>query len=89
MYLVHTVLPFRYTGPGVASNMAVVQVKMVSGWVADETSLKPLIYDDRVQLQRYDIEKNKDVQLYFDKVTVIILESCVITFEALHDEFFI
>lgn len=64
----------RYTGPGVASNMAVVQIKMVSGWVADKTSLKSLLNDDRVQLRRYDVEKNNDVQLYFDEVSNIELE---------------
>ena len=60
---------FRYVGEGSASNMAVVHVKMVSGWIPEKDSLKSLLKDVRVGLRRYDIDADSGVQLYFNEVS--------------------
>lgn len=49
--------------------MAVVYVKMMSGWESESDSLKSLLKDKQVGVRRYDVEKNGDVQLYFSKVS--------------------
>lgn len=56
----------RYTGEGGISNMAIISVKMVSGWAADAASLKSLVKSEVVQ--RYEIDKDGTVQLYFNQV---------------------
>ena len=63
---------YRYTGVG-KTNMAVVQVRMISGWTAEPASLKKLLKTagTRLKLRRYDVEKNNDVQLYFDEVSFV------------------
>jgi len=48
--------------------MAMVEVKMVSGWVADKSSLKELMKDEEVQLQKYEIDQDGTVQMYFNEV---------------------
>ncbi|XP_067933198.1 alpha-2-macroglobulin-like protein 1 [Watersipora subatra] len=63
----------RYEGSGLSTNMAVIKVSMVSGWAADPAELKSLLTNRRVQLKRYDVEKNNAVQLYFDQISRIRL----------------
>lgn len=65
----------RYTGEGGVSNMAIVEVKMVSGWEVDETSLKVLKTDNSVNLRKYEINKDGTAQLYFDEVCTKSLPS--------------
>jgi len=48
------------------TNMAIISVKMVSGWEADPASLKSLLKEKRIA--RYDIDPNGAVQIYLDKV---------------------
>jgi len=59
----------RYNKVG-KTNMAVVHVRMISGWAAEQASLKSLLQNSgtRLKLRRYDVEKNNDVQLYFDEI---------------------
>ena len=59
--------PPRYTGPGNESNMAIVAVKMVSGYIPDKESIKQLKQQTKLGLKRYEVDKNW-VNLYFDKV---------------------
>ena len=50
--------------------MAVIQVRMVTGWAADPYSLKQLMKSTKkIGLKRYDVDENNDVQLYFSKVS--------------------
>ncbi|ELT94944.1 hypothetical protein CAPTEDRAFT_228650 [Capitella teleta] len=58
----------RYLGDDQASNMAVVSVKMVSGWIPDKASIKKLQGSTEIQLKRVDIDMNF-VHLYFDEIT--------------------
>lgn len=55
--------------------MAVVHVRMISGWAAEQASLKSLLQNSgtRLKLRRYDVEKNNDVQLYFDEVSLTMI----------------
>jgi len=55
-----------YLGEGGVSNMAIVEVKMVSGWAAVPSSLKKLLQDNVAQLKRYEVDPNGAVQLYFE-----------------------
>ncbi|XP_067934593.1 ovostatin-like [Watersipora subatra] len=58
----------RYTGEGGVSNMAIVQAKMVSGWAANKAALKDLMKDESVDLQRYEVDRDGTVQLYFNSL---------------------
>ena len=55
--------------------MAIVEVKMVSGWAATPSSLKQLLKDNVAQLKRYEVDPNGAVQLYFEPVSI-----CLFTF---------
>lgn len=57
--------------------MAIVEVKMVSGWAAQRPSLDKLLTDNVAQLQRYEIDPNGAVQLYFEPVSAASIETCV------------
>lgn len=50
--------------------MAIVEVKMVSGWAATPSSLKQLLKDNVAQLKRYEVDPNGAVQLYFEPVSI-------------------
>jgi hypothetical protein len=63
-------LIYRYLGEGGVSNMAIVEVKMVSGWAALPSSLKKLLQDNVAQLKRYEVDPNGAVQLYFEPVSI-------------------
>ena len=52
--------------------MALVQIKMVSGFYPDKHSLKELQKTGPESFRRAEFEKNM-VNLYFDKVSVIII----------------
>ena len=50
--------------------MAIVEVKMVSGWKAVDTSLKRLIKQQTAGLKRYEFDPDNTVQFYFDSVSL-------------------
>jgi len=50
-----------------ASNMAIVKVKLVSGFTADEESLELLANLPSLYMMRYETE-GQDVNLYFDQI---------------------
>jgi hypothetical protein len=56
----------RYNGADAASNMAVVAVNMVSGWIPDKASVNKLKNNANFGVKRVDIEKNV-VNFYFDE----------------------
>ncbi|XP_035221468.1 alpha-2-macroglobulin-like protein 1, partial [Stegodyphus dumicola] len=60
----------RYMNNNETSNMVVVAVKMVSGFLPRETSLDELKSDPSIQLKGYDVEGNL-VNLYFNELTDI------------------
>ncbi|NXQ29767.1 OVOS protein, partial [Alaudala cheleensis] len=61
------VLSASYTGNRRVSNMAIIDVKMLSGFVPEESSLKKLRYEDSV-VDRVDI-KNNHILFYLQKVS--------------------
>ncbi|NXO64868.1 OVOS protein, partial [Phainopepla nitens] len=61
------VLSASYTGNRNVSNMAIIDVKMLSGFVPEESSLKKLRYENSV-VDRVDI-KNNHVLFYLQKVS--------------------
>ncbi|KAF6025638.1 A2ML1 [Bugula neritina] len=48
--------------------MAIVEVKMVSGWAVDLATLKPLVKEEENGIRRYEVDKNGAIQLYFDSL---------------------
>ncbi|NXK68024.1 OVOS protein, partial [Sylvietta virens] len=61
------VLSASYTGNRNVSNMAIIDVKMLSGFVPEESSLKKLRYENSV-VDRVDIKKNH-ILFYLQKVS--------------------
>ncbi|NXM83392.1 OVOS protein, partial [Oenanthe oenanthe] len=61
------VLSARYTGNRNVSNMAIIDVKMLSGFVPEESSLKKLRHENSV-VDRVDI-KNNHILFYLQKVS--------------------
>ncbi|NWT52558.1 OVOS protein, partial [Erythrocercus mccallii] len=61
------VLSASYTGNRNISNMAIIDVKMLSGFVPEESSLKKLRYENSV-VDRVDI-KNNHILFYLQKVS--------------------
>ncbi|NXB53598.1 OVOS protein, partial [Leucopsar rothschildi] len=61
------VLSASYTGNRNISNMAIIDVKMLSGFVPEESSLKKLRYENSV-VDRVDIKKNH-ILFYLQKVS--------------------
>ncbi|NXB40023.1 OVOS protein, partial [Eulacestoma nigropectus] len=61
------VLSASYTGNRSISNMAIIDVKMLSGFVPEESSLKKLRYENSV-VDRVDI-KNNHILFYLQKVS--------------------
>ncbi|NXO19879.1 OVOS protein, partial [Cisticola juncidis] len=61
------VLSASYTGNRNVSNMAIIDVKMLSGFVPEESSLKQLRYESSV-VDRVDI-KNNHILFYLQKVS--------------------
>ncbi|XP_041464168.1 uncharacterized protein LOC446192 isoform X6 [Lytechinus variegatus] len=57
----------RYTGSDEESNMAIIEVKMISGFYPDKDSLR-LLQKQHNPLQRYDID-NKNIYFYFNELT--------------------
>ena len=51
--------------------MAIVNIRLPSGWIPIEESIEKLKYMD-AQLKRYEINENK-VSLYFDEVITLIV----------------
>lgn len=56
--------------------MAVVKVKMITGWAAEQSSLRDLQglqgIGSRIGLKRFDVEDNNDIQFYFDTVCFLV-----------------
>uniref|UniRef100_A0A8D2P4J6 Alpha-macroglobulin receptor-binding domain-containing protein n=1 Tax=Zosterops lateralis melanops TaxID=1220523 RepID=A0A8D2P4J6_ZOSLA len=61
------VLSASYTGNRNVSNMAIIDVKMLSGFIPEESSLKKLRYENSV-VDRVDI-KNNHILFYLQKVS--------------------
>ncbi|NXW72503.1 OVOS protein, partial [Hirundo rustica] len=61
------VLSASYTGNRSVSNMAIIDVKMLSGFVPEESSLKKLRYENSI-VDRVDI-KNNHILFYLQKVS--------------------
>ncbi|CAH1797987.1 unnamed protein product [Owenia fusiformis] len=57
-----------YQGPGDESNMAVIEVKMPSGWSPLKETVEPLLNDIFLGLKRYEVDKNF-VSFYFDSIS--------------------
>lgn len=53
--------------------MAIIEVKMQSGWSADKKSLSTLLADKDILLKKFEINKDGAVQLYFDQVSQLLL----------------
>jgi len=51
--------------------MAMVEVKMVSGWSIVKSSLKALMREEDVELQKYEIDSDGTAQLYFNQVYMV------------------
>ncbi|XP_064607902.1 alpha-2-macroglobulin-like isoform X2 [Liolophura sinensis] len=64
----------RFTVSGQVSNMAIIEVKMVTGWIPDEKTLKDLVKLPLWGIQRYEIDNNV-VNFYFDEISA--QKSCV------------
>lgn len=60
----------RYTGEGGVSNMAIISVKMESGWKVDETSLKELVKKEKVA--RYEVDPDGTAEFYFEEVSLVL-----------------
>ncbi|KAL1022981.1 hypothetical protein UPYG_G00035010 [Umbra pygmaea] len=71
----------RWLHPG-SSNMAVLEVPLLSGFRADVESLERLLMDKRVGLKRYEVEGRK-VVFYFDEIPSQCM-TCVV-FQAVRD----
>ena len=60
----------RFTGPGGVSNMAIVDVKMVTGWIPVKDSLKKLIVGkdspEYIGIEKYELDGSY-VHIYFDQ----------------------
>ncbi|KAM4548817.1 C3 and PZP-like alpha-2-macroglobulin domain-containing protein 8 isoform 1-T1 [Odontesthes bonariensis] len=65
-----------------SSNMAVIEVPMISGFQADVESLERLLMDKRVGLKRYELDGRK-VLFYFDEIPSQCM-TCV-AFQALRE----
>ncbi|XP_030832876.1 uncharacterized protein LOC757285 isoform X4 [Strongylocentrotus purpuratus] len=57
----------RYTGSDEESNMAIIEVKMISGFYPDKESLR-LLQKQHKPLQRYEVD-NKNIYFYFNELT--------------------
>lgn len=68
----------QYLPENKRSNMAVLEIKMISGFAAVKDSLNKLLNDHRQYIKRYDIDNN-NVVVYFDELTN---ESVCFTFDA-------
>jgi hypothetical protein len=58
---------YRYKGSDIASNMAIISVRMVSGWMPDKKSLAELQSNILYGIQRVENEKNT-VDIYFNEI---------------------
>ncbi|XP_072038714.1 uncharacterized protein [Amphiura filiformis] len=67
-YLYNINICTSYSGPDSTSNMALVQIKLISGFYPDKASLAALKTAGLEDFRRAEFEK-KTVNLYFDKLT--------------------
>ncbi|CAL1263350.1 unnamed protein product [Larinioides sclopetarius] len=58
----------RYTPEGKKSGMSVIQIKMISGTVAEKDSLNKLVSDPSNKILRTDVDNNK-VNVYFNEIS--------------------
>ncbi|XP_008546856.1 alpha-2-macroglobulin-like protein 1 isoform X1 [Microplitis demolitor] len=60
----------RYKMADEESNMALLEIKMISGYVAYKTTLHALLEDSPVtRVERFDEEPDGSISIYFDKLT--------------------
>ncbi|CAD6233951.1 GSCOCT00007427001.2-RA-CDS [Cotesia congregata] len=60
----------RYKMADEESNMALLEIKMISGYSADKTTLHALLEDSPVtRVERFDEEPDGSISIYFDKLT--------------------
>nr|BAA19844.1 alpha-2-macroglobulin [Limulus sp.] len=64
----HIATCVKYDGKGGVSNMAVLEMKMVSGWIPDEESIKNIVDREELNLRRYEVDGNQ-LNLYFSELT--------------------
>ncbi|XP_076322555.1 alpha-1-inhibitor 3-like [Tachypleus tridentatus] len=64
----HITICVSYDGKTGVSNMAVLEMKMVSGWIPDETSIEKLLTDERLNISYYEVDGNQ-LNLYFSELT--------------------
>lgn len=60
-----------YHGSDEESNMAVIEVKLTSGWIADVASLQHLVNSVETRLKKYEMDKRYPdvVNFYFDQLS--------------------
>lgn len=56
-----------YRIPGEVSNMAIIEVDLISGYIPDKDSLKQVLKDDR-NVKRYEVDGSK-VSFYIDELS--------------------
>ena len=55
--------------------MAIIEVKMISGFYPDKESLR-LLQKQHKPLQRYEVD-NKNIYFYFNEVRFVICNTCI------------
>lgn len=61
----------RYVGDKEASSMAIVALRLPTGWEAVEHTVESL--KEKVDLRRHEINENR-VHLYFDQVKILLFK---------------
>ena len=59
------------------SNMVIIEIKMQTGWDADQESLDRLVRDSRLPIKRTETDPNGAVQVYVSSVSQIFVFSYV------------
>ena len=59
------------------SNMVIIEIKMQTGWEADQESLDRLVRDSRLPIKRTETDPNGAVQVYVSSVSQIFVFSYV------------
>lgn len=53
--------------------MAIVSLRLPSGWIPIEDTIENLVKDEKLNLKRHEINENK-ISLYFDEVLIIFVK---------------
>ena len=64
----------RYLGADDTSGMSVIEVRMTSGWIPDQSSIQRLMNSAELRLKKYEMDKKHPdvVVFYFDEVRTIV-----------------